>query len=120
MLVLDKRFEESCPAEIQACLVERLVAWAEVGHICQVIWKPANGPLLMEISRQSCRLPIVHHLTIKTSMGLFREMIMVMHFDENIYGFHSYASLYYHAESAISKGHYSRHIQAALLEGRTF
>jgi len=73
----EKRFEESCPAEMIAALVEQVAIWTDDSTLNPIIWSNTNGPLLMEISRQACRLPVAQHVIIKQSMDVFKNILLV-------------------------------------------
>lgn len=68
-----------CPPEIQAVLIEKTQTWGDRPNIFQEIWDPnCNGPLMLEIHRQSCLIPLSFFATIKKSTQLFRSWLMVI------------------------------------------
>jgi hypothetical protein len=58
--------------------VNQIAVWAENPTICQILWAPKNGLLMMEILRQSAMMPVKdYHATIKRSADTFRLFLMV-------------------------------------------
>jgi hypothetical protein len=71
-------FKANCPYEIQAVLIERLTQFGERSQIFPVLWDAlSNAPIMMEIHRQSCLLPLSYAPTIKKSMQTWRSWLMV-------------------------------------------
>eukprot|EP01087_Luapelamoeba_hula_P001339 TRINITY_DN1108_c0_g1_i2.p1 TRINITY_DN1108_c0_g1~~TRINITY_DN1108_c0_g1_i2.p1 ORF type:complete len:963 (-),score=110.16 TRINITY_DN1108_c0_g1_i2:2923-5697(-) len=73
--ITDHRFAAQCPIEVQHCIVERLTKWVDDPFISAILWLPRNGPLLMEVSRQACCLPITWNYTIRLGIDLMRSYI---------------------------------------------
>lgn len=80
-----KRFEEGCPSEIISALVEQIAIWTDNSTFNSIIWNNENGPLLMEISRQACCLPIPQHVIIKQAIDVFKSILLVISFSSSTF-----------------------------------
>ena len=79
-------FANGCPAELQKVLLEKIYSWVESITISGSLWDPATAPLMMEICRQSCRLPITYSSTITTSIEIFRTWLLSDEASRNLVG----------------------------------
>lgn len=73
----DTGFKNLCPPEIQAVIIDKLITWSDRPQIFGIIWDSnSNGPIMLEINRQSCLIPLSFAATIKKSMQLYRSWLM--------------------------------------------
>ncbi len=66
-----------CPHEIQSLLISKVCTWAENQAITKVLWEESNAPLMFEILRQSCLLPMAYAETIKKSIDMYKGWLTV-------------------------------------------
>ncbi len=66
-----------CPFEIQAVLINYFATWSENMTISKILWDESNAPLMIEISKQSCLLPMSYADTVKKSIDLYRNWLTV-------------------------------------------
>lgn len=68
----------NCPHPLLRSLINQIAVWAENPAICQILWAPKNGLLMMEFLRQSSMMGIKdYHATIKRANDTFRLFLMV-------------------------------------------
>jgi hypothetical protein len=60
LLPTEKRFEESCPAEMIAALVEQVAIWTDDSTLNPIIWSNTNGTPTTTIHNNSKQLPNLH------------------------------------------------------------
>ncbi len=74
----DSGFKMLCPPEIQAILIDRIAAWGDRPQVFSIVWDPdGNGPIMLEIHRQTCQLPMSYASTIKKAIQLYRGWLLV-------------------------------------------
>src|SRR3989338_3671294 len=69
-------FSEWAPHPIQRIILNWLREWIYNIPISMIFWNRENAPLMMEILRQSCRLPMSFGPSIRLSLELYRTWLL--------------------------------------------
>lgn len=72
----DTGFAHHCPYEIQCLLIEKFSTLTSNSSISKVLWDPSNGPITLEILRQSASMPLKHHENIKKALDAYKSWLL--------------------------------------------
>lgn len=75
---IETGFKPTCPHEIQTVLIDRLAVWGDKNNIFTIMWDSnSNAPIMLEMNRQTCLLPLTYTASVKKSIQIFRSWLMV-------------------------------------------